>query len=172
MSWDDLDEKNYEWPTLKETQTYRDRVYDLVSELIDRLPLELPITEDSPWWVIMMGVEHENIHLETSSVLIRQLPFEHVKEDVNWKECSHYTAAPQNELLKVSSGTVILGKKKDAKLFGWDNEYGDHQKTADTVMMPFGVKRGENGETILIQNILCSGRRKKRDIRFVQSIVR
>jgi 5-histidylcysteine sulfoxide synthase/putative 4-mercaptohistidine N1-methyltranferase len=108
MSWDDLNE-------------------NLVSELIDRLPLELPITEDSLWWVIMMGVEHENIHLETSSVLIRQLPFEHVKEDVNWKECSHYTAAPQNELLKVSSGTVILGKKKDAKLFGWDNEYGDHQ---------------------------------------------
>jgi len=127
MSWDDLNEKHYEWPTLSQTQTYRDKVYDLVSELIDRLPLELPITEDSPWWVIMMGVEHENIHLETSSVLIRQLPFEYVQEDVNWKECSHYTDAPQNELLEVSSGRVILGKKRDANLFGWDNEYGDHQ---------------------------------------------
>ena len=61
MSWDDLNEKHYNWPTLEETQTYRDKVYDLVSDLIDTLPLELPITWKSPWWVILMGIEHENI---------------------------------------------------------------------------------------------------------------
>jgi len=127
MSWDDLNEKHYEWPTLQETQNYRDKVYAVVNEVIDTLPLELPLTQESPWWVIMMGIEHENIHLETSSVLIRQLPFEYVKEDAQWKECSDYSDVPQNELLAVSSGIVTLGKNKDAKLFGWDNEYGDHQ---------------------------------------------
>lgn len=127
MSWDDLNEKHYEWPTLQETQEYRDKVYTLVNEVISKLPLELPIAQDSPWWVVMMGIEHENIHLETSSVLIRQIPFEQVKEDAAWLECSDYADAPKNELLSVSAGTVILGKHKDAKLFGWDNEYGDHQ---------------------------------------------
>jgi len=127
MSWDDLNEKNYLWPSLEETQKYRDKVYMVVNNIIDTLPLELPITQNSPWWVIMMGIEHENIHLETSSVLIRQLPLEYVKEDNNWQEYSADTKAPLNTLLRVPEGTVILGKNKDAKLFGWDNEYGDHQ---------------------------------------------
>ena len=127
MSWDDLNEKHYVWPTLEETQIYRDKVYVLVSKLIDTLPLELPITGKSPWWVILMGIEHENIHLETSSVLIRQLPFASVRENSHWKECELYGDAPENELLDVSAGTVMLGKNQNAELFGWDNEYGIHQ---------------------------------------------
>ena len=127
MSWDDLNEKHYEWPTLAETQAYRDEVYALVSVLIDELPLKLPIVESSPWWVILMGIEHENIHLETSSVLIRQLPFEWIKENSQWEACSIVGVAVKNELLEVPAGSVILGKNKDAKLFGWDNEYGKHQ---------------------------------------------
>lgn len=127
MSWDDLNETHYEWPTSKETQMYRNKVYDLVSNLIDKLPLTLPITESSPWWVVLMGAEHENIHLETSSVLLRQLPFEMIKENEKWKACERVGSAPQNELLDVSAGSVILGKNKDAALYGWDNEYGVHQ---------------------------------------------
>ena len=127
MSWDDLNEKHYDWPTLAQTQIYRDEVYALVTRLIDTLPLELPIREASPWWVIMMGIEHENIHLETSSVLIRQLPFASVKENSEWEECRLVGEAPENQLLEVSAGVVTLGKSKDAQLFGWDNEYGEHQ---------------------------------------------
>ena len=127
MSWDDLNEAHYDWPTLAETQAYRDEVYKTVSTLIDTLPLELPITDDSPWWVVLMGIEHENIHLETSSVLIRQLPFKTIQDNREWKECESDADAPKNELLDVSAGTVILGKNKDVRLFSWDNEYGDHQ---------------------------------------------
>ncbi len=127
MSWDDLNDKHYDWPSLEETQYYRDRVYAIVNDTIDKLSLELPITEDSPWWVVMMGIEHENIHLETSSVLIRQLPFNTVKETAYWKECTQYGEAPENVFLQVQAGVVSLGKGKDAKLFGWDNEYGHHE---------------------------------------------
>jgi 5-histidylcysteine sulfoxide synthase/putative 4-mercaptohistidine N1-methyltranferase len=126
MSWDDLNDKHYAWPTLQETQNYRDKVYDVVNNVIDTLPLTLPITQESPWWVILMGMEHENIHLETSSVLIRQLPYESVTNSESWPECLDYTEAPKNELLSVSSGMVTLGKDQDAQLFGWDNEYGKH----------------------------------------------
>jgi len=127
MSWDDLDEANYDWPSLSQTQAYRDKVFGIVNQLIDTLPLELPITQESPWWVILMGIEHENIHLETSSVLIRQLPLLAVREDENWKACDTYGDVPQNELLDVKPGVVLLGKNNDAKLYGWDNEYGYHQ---------------------------------------------
>ena len=30
----------------------------------------MPINWDSPMWIILMGIEHENIHIETSSVFL------------------------------------------------------------------------------------------------------
>ncbi len=132
MSWDDLNEKHYDWPTLKETQAYRDKVYRLVSDLIDTLPLDLPIDWDSPWWVLLMGIEHENIHLETSSVLLRQLPLKWIREDAAWKECEIYGNFHENTLIEVESGSVLLGKNRDATLFGWDNEYGTHEAAIPT----------------------------------------
>jgi len=127
MSWDDLNETHYDWPTLGETQRYRDEVKSLVNELIDRLPLSLPITQESDWWVILMGIEHENIHIETSSVLIRQLPIEMVRSSEQWPCCSEFGPAPENELLGLPGGIVSLGKSKNSDLYGWDNEYGTHQ---------------------------------------------
>jgi hypothetical protein len=74
MSWDDLDETHYNWPSIPEVRVYRDKVRALVDEVISTLPMpEGGITWDSPWWAIMMGIEHQRIHLETSSVLIRHL---------------------------------------------------------------------------------------------------
>lgn len=127
MSWDDLNQKHYEWPSVEETRVYRDKVRVVVNELIDTLPLSLPITWDSPFWIILMGCEHERIHLETSSVLIRQLPLEFVQSMPDWAICIDFGDAPKNELLEVSGGKVVLGKSKDDDFYSWDNEYGHHE---------------------------------------------
>ena len=126
MSWDDLNEKHYDWPAVADVQAYRDRVRAVVDDLIQTMPLHLPITWDSPWWVIMMGIEHARIHLETSSVLIRQLPIEDVRSHPLWQVCSQSGTAPENELVAVPAGPVKLGKQKDHPLYGWDNEFGTH----------------------------------------------
>lgn len=133
MSWDDLDESHYNWPSLKETREYRQKVYEVVTNIIETIPLSLPITQDSPWWVILMGIEHENIHLETSSVLIRQLPLRYINEHSKWRE-SYDTDinTPINELIEVVGGRVTLGKDENANLFGWDNEYGKHSSLIPT----------------------------------------
>ncbi len=127
MSWDDLDEANYDWPTVAEVKAYRDLVRERVDQLISELPLQLPITWESPWWAIMMGIEHQRIHLETSSVIIRRLPLEKVRQLPLWEICNESGAAPQNALLPISGGTVELGKSKDHPLYGWDNEFGTHR---------------------------------------------
>ena len=129
MSWDDLDEKHYDWPSVAEVQAYRDRVRAVVDDVIQTLPLQLPITWDSPWWVIMMGIEHARIHLETSSVLIRQLPIEHVRPHPLWEICRSTGAAPENELIDVPAGEIALGKQKNHPLYGWDNEFGTHSES-------------------------------------------
>jgi len=127
MSWDDLDERHYDWPTRQQVKEYRDQVRTTVDNLIQTLPLTLPITWESPWWAIMMGIEHERIHLETSSVLIRQLPLDQVVQLPFWDVCPENGEAPANELVPVSGGIVTLGKQKDHPLYGWDNEYGAHE---------------------------------------------
>ena len=137
MSWDDLDEKNYDWPTVSEVWAYRNQVRAVIEKVIDDLPLSLPIKWDDPFWVILMGIEHERIHLETSSVLIRQLPLDLVTPGDAWPLCPDSGPAPTNDLLDVAGGKVVLGKSRDQDLFGWDNEYGQ----LESEVAPFRASR-------------------------------
>lgn len=127
MSWDDLDETNYDWPTSSEVKAYRDEVRSIVDDFIQSAPLKLPIDWHDPMWIVMMGIEHERIHLETSSVLIRQLPVELVKPHFLFLECSQSNEAPENELLPVPAQKVIIGKDRSTAIYGWDNEYGKQE---------------------------------------------
>ncbi|MDR2220769.1 MAG: 5-histidylcysteine sulfoxide synthase [Methylobacillus sp.] len=125
MSWDDLDETNYDWPTVAEVRAYRNEVRRVIDDLVATLPLELPIHWDHPWWPILMGIEHERIHLETSSVLIRQHALHYVKPHPDWRPCPLSGEAPINEMVRIPAGKITLGKT-DAT-YGWDNEYGHHE---------------------------------------------
>lgn len=127
MSWDDLDETHYDWPTVAEVKAYRKAVRKLVNQIIATAPLQLPIDWQNPWWAILMGIEHEQIHLETSSVLIRQQQLDKVRKQPQWRPFTQTGKAPQNRLLPVSGGQVTLGKAFNDPVYGWDNEYGRHQ---------------------------------------------
>ena len=127
MSWDDLNDANYQWPTPAEVKAYRDQVRKLVLNLIDSAPLDMPIDWNNPWWAIIMGIEHERIHLETSSVLIRQHKLEFVKKSPAWRPNKVTGIAPQNTLIPVAEGQVQLKKDKTDPYYGWDNEYGVHE---------------------------------------------
>ncbi len=127
MSWDDLNDSNYDWPTVAEVWEYRRQVQAVVEQAIDEMPLTLPITWDDPFWVILMGIEHERIHLETSSVLIRQLPLDQVRDSEHWPVCPDSGPAPENTLQNIPAGPVKLGKDGSHPLYGWDNEYGEQR---------------------------------------------
>eukprot|EP00005_Dracoamoeba_jomungandri_P013319 CAMPEP_0174270650 /NCGR_PEP_ID=MMETSP0439-20130205/45202_1 /TAXON_ID=0 /ORGANISM="Stereomyxa ramosa, Strain Chinc5" /LENGTH=1467 /DNA_ID=CAMNT_0015360111 /DNA_START=1 /DNA_END=4405 /DNA_ORIENTATION=- len=90
MSWDDLRQSSYPWSSCKTVEDkiqylakmkdYRARVRDVVAQVIERNTMTLPITPDSVWWIILMGIEHERIHIETSAVIISQAPLSHLKQ--------------------------------------------------------------------------------------------
>ncbi len=125
MSWDDLNEAHYDWPTPAEVKAYRDKTREIVREFIMTCDVSLPIGWGSPLWVIMLGIEHERIHLETSAVLIRELPLKYVKPHPVWgRICRESGPAPENTLLPVKGGPLTLGKGRDNAYYGWDNEYG------------------------------------------------
>ena len=124
MSWDDLSPGNYQWPSVEAVSEYRDKVKVTVLDLINNMPLTLPITQDSLAWVILMGCEHERIHIETSSVIIRMLDTKYLTSSNTWKDCPDFSDAPNNSLLSVAGKSLVLGKPDSNETYGWDNEYG------------------------------------------------
>lgn len=127
MSWDDLDETHYDWPAVDAVRAYRDRARAAIDRVIATAPLTLPIGWDNPWWSILMGIEHERIHIETSSVLIRQHRLHHIRPHPAWHPCHESGEPPANELVAIPAGSVRLGKDRDDPYYGWDNEYGRHE---------------------------------------------
>ncbi|XP_070563489.1 uncharacterized protein [Ptychodera flava] len=129
MSWDDTENYrmggSFKWPSVKEVTDYRQKVRNLILKVIEDTPLELPINQDSPWWALLMGIEHERIHIETSSVLIRQLPLELVQLPRDWKygPMSSGNGLGKNTLIRVDKCDVTVGKPFDFPSYGWDNEY-------------------------------------------------
>ena len=144
MSWDDLNTSHYDWPTVTEVKAYRDKVRQTIDQLIKTLPLQLPIGWDHPFWIIIMGIEHERIHLETSSVLIRQVPLQYLKPIPSWNICSEAAPAPENALIPVKGQQLTIGKPANDPLYGWDNEYGTHE----AAILPFKASKYlcSNGE--------------------------
>ena len=73
--------------------------------VIKTAPLDFSITQESPWWSLFMGMEHERIHLEISSVLIRQLPADSVQKPFNWIYAPMQSTDPpgSNELVTACS---------------------------------------------------------------------
>lgn len=99
MSWDDIAPDNYDWNGLKteeefeayiaKVMDYRKKVLKFLLKMLDDYPLNKgrtdPIAESSLHWVILMGIEHEKIHLETSACIVAQLPMKYLKRDSMWK---------------------------------------------------------------------------------------
>ncbi|MEA2139137.1 MAG: hypothetical protein QOG56_2287 [Solirubrobacteraceae bacterium] len=140
MSWDDLSKNEALWPTVAETREYRGVVHADVVRIIREHPdfdaLPLGAAQPTPVGVhaVLMGCEHERIHIETSSVLIRELPVRLVRRHPAWP-ADHPSAAagslapPQVGArapvqVQVCAGTSVIGKPADWPTFGWDNEYG------------------------------------------------
>ena len=124
MSWDDLNSEHYDWPSVDEVRAYRQQVSALIEQLIDTMELTLPIKQNTLAWIILMGCEHERIHIETSSVIMRMLSLSSLTGNQSWFTCSEKGQAPQNELLKVTGQNIVFGKPEHDDTFGWDNEYG------------------------------------------------
>ena len=131
MSWDDLNESNYDWPSVQAVRDYRNAVRSVVDRVIHTAPLAPPIGWTHPWWVVIMGIEHERIHLETSSVLIRQSRLDYVRPHPAWEPCRDVGDAPDNALHPVAAGVTRLGRRRDDPIYGWDNEYAQREVAVD-----------------------------------------
>ena len=84
-----------------------------------------------------MGIEHQRIHIETSSMLIRQLPVDLVTKPDQWQYAQSQNRTIENRMIPVDGGIVRLGKQPNDNLYGWDIDYG--HKTVE--VEPFAVSQ-------------------------------
>ncbi len=171
MSWDDLSKNEMEWPDIDACRAYRRQVYRIVSTLIETHEGlgdgHAPITMDSPLWSLFMGMEHERIHLETSSVLIRELPLRLVQRPPffaplhptarvwnpaaknTWQPPKAGQDYPSNVWQSVAAGKAVIGKPRDFPSYGWDNGYGhDERDVAGCRCQQHTVTNGEFDEFV------------------------
>ncbi len=144
MLWDDMHKNDMLWPTVREVHEYRKQVYEIVKNVILNHPSlddshgPVRVDQSHPMWALFMGYEHERIHLETSSVLLREAPRHLVQAPENWPPIhpSAYTETPysnpiegvdypSNKMIPVVKDKIDLGKPADFPSYGWDNEYGE-----------------------------------------------
>lgn len=105
---------------------YREQVYQAIVKLIKGLTnIALPINQEHPLWALMMAIEHQYIHIETSSMLIRQLPVAKLQRPPNWQYAPTNGYTNTNGMVEIKHGKVHLGKPQDSATYGWDIEYGD-----------------------------------------------
>lgn len=152
MSWDDLMPDNYNWPSVESVKEYRRDVFNLLIKVIEER-LELKNGSAIDWnhkaWAIMMALEHDLIHLETSAMLMRQLSTEFfnplVKNefDFNCNQMKTDVSMTKlfNKMIPVQGGSITLGRPMQAKdvkseghmknlhaFYGWDSEFGYESK--------------------------------------------
>ncbi|GAB4212967.1 MAG: hypothetical protein OHK0012_08240 [Synechococcales cyanobacterium] len=116
------------WPAVEEVWHYRQQVYHTVHGLIERLSVHPPVIPTDPLWAVLMGIEHGRIHVETSSMLIRQVDPCSLQRPPGW----HYAGdppIPPQVWLDIPGGEVQMGKPTSDSTFGWDIEYGQRPVT-------------------------------------------
>jgi len=158
MSWDDMSKNEMAWPEVRDVCRYRRDVFVTVMGLIDAHPGlsdgHPPIDARHPLWALFMACEHERIHLETSSVLLREMPLSLLRRPAPWPALHPSAGASRTAgepsvgeaaaFTAVAGGEVRLGKPATWPTFGWDNEYG----ARDAVVSPFRISRhmASNGD--------------------------
>lgn len=165
MRWDDMTLGDKLWPRVSQVTEYRREVYKIVVDLIQRQfqTGEQNIGWDHPLWSFFMACEHDRIHLETSSVLLRELPLNLLRKPEMWPQPSlvpkeNVGSIPVNELVPVKGGRVRLGKDVSYPTHGWDNEYG--HRDADVADFKASKFLATNGE--FLEFVKAGGYRERR----------
>ena len=151
MSWDDMSKNEMSWPSVATVHAYRKTIYDIIVNLIKTHP-DLNnignLNQGSPWWSLWMGIEHEKIHFETSSVLMRELPIEYLETPRFWAPLHPSKNSPlttvENSWVKKTGEKVVIGKPLDTESYGWDNEYGT--RTVETKDFEYTKNQITNAE--------------------------
>ncbi len=112
-----------DWPPLQEFFRYREQArakLDAVLHLDDCHSAENPQFDQ----LLHVAIEHRQMHAETLSYLMHQLPFDQKRRSNARDHSEPQTVAP--ETVGIPAGATTLGACTASGRFGWDNEFEAH----------------------------------------------
>ena len=112
-----------DWPRIEEVNAYRVRVRESLDRALDSSPLP-DGGEDSFGRLLNVAIEHRLMHAETLAYMFHQMPFERKRGAAGRRAPQGDSFAP--EPVRVPAGRATLGLPRDARVFGWDNEFEAH----------------------------------------------
>jgi ergothioneine biosynthesis protein EgtB len=114
-----------QWPSLRETVAYRDRVRAAILDALAALPQthsdDIMACDGR---IFEMLLDHEAMHQETLLYLIQQLPIERKHRPMRPLRYSFESAA-ESKPIHIPVGEACLGAKFADTAFGWDNEFSE-----------------------------------------------
>src|SRR6202140_1939706 len=128
-----------DWPAVDVVHDYVSKIRKHLDAKLEKVSLEPHFRTDfrtddrtdngfSLRTLLNVAIEHRLMHVETLSYMLHQLPLDtKVRQKAPQPNSPNLTGLPvAHRMVNVPAGVVTLGLARDAKDFGWDNEYEAH----------------------------------------------
>ena len=124
-----------DWPAVDVVLDYVSNIRNSLDTKLEKVSLEPRARADfrtndgfSLHRLLNVAIEHRLMHVETLSYMLHQLPLDTKVRPRAQQAVSPNLAGPPvaHQMVNVPAGVVTLGLARDAKDFGWDNEYEAH----------------------------------------------
>src|SRR3981081_260217 len=120
-----------DWPVGDVVRDYVNNIRNSLDTNVEKLILEPNFRTDDGFsldTLLNVAIEHRLMHIETLSYMLHQLPLDTKVRPRAQQAVSANLARPPvaHRMVSVPAGVVTLGLARDAKDFGWDNEYEGH----------------------------------------------
>jgi len=112
-----------DWPTPSRVRGYVEEARGRALRAVHALDWSRT-DSDAPTWAVLMAIEHERVHFETSSMLFRQLPLASLRRPEGWRYERTDLPAPAEAWVEISAGQTHLGRGPELPVFGWDADFG------------------------------------------------
>ncbi|HKC00069.1 MAG TPA: SUMF1/EgtB/PvdO family nonheme iron enzyme [Terriglobales bacterium] len=120
-----------DWPAVDVVRDYVNNIRNCLDTNVEKLILEPHFRTDDGFsldTLLNVAIEHRLMHIETLSYMLHQLPLDTKVRPRAQQAVSANLALPPvaHRMVSVPAGVITLGLARDAKDFGWDNEYEGH----------------------------------------------
>jgi ergothioneine biosynthesis protein EgtB len=122
-----------DWPPLDEFYRYREQARAQLDAALDHVPLDQAALDQDALdadragridQLLHVAIEHRQMHAETLSYLLHQLPFDSKRGADAHSDPARRSPAP--ETVRIPAGKTMLGASISSGQFGWDNEFEAH----------------------------------------------
>jgi iron(II)-dependent oxidoreductase len=119
------------WPSRSEVLAFAQRADEAMLSALSRAELDDTRPAMQRAQALYTALEHEAMHQETLLYMWHRLPYDQKRKPDDVRYELGATRPPSSERIAIPAGTATLGANRQTAVFGWDNEFDEHQVHVD-----------------------------------------